>query len=237
MSREVRQRGFVSAIPRLVTIQFKNQFIIIVIISGDVSRNEFPNLMKSSMSSTDTYSTFNAIKWRNKIWRKGDIILTRKTKPVGLLGRIHRFLVPKCEADLSGNYYGATALAQIHLIPEEVFGSGEEASKLIFFYQINIETTDEIINSELKKIYERLPKQIEVTFPREYPLVEGLRVVSGTPIGDIKVIVKNSSGERLKSDRIPYKSGLKIIKMQTEIWKIEGFIPFSDFKSIQLSIF
>ena len=172
--------------------------------------------------TTDMYSVFHTINWRDRDWKRGDLIQTQNTKPAGLIGRINRFFVPKCTRNASGNYMGSPGFVEIYQIPEEVYGTGEDASKTIIFNKINTEVTDEKILNELNKTMEKLPKKVEVTFPRGYEIKSGDEIVAGTPIGDINVILKNMNGNKLTSDRIPFKTTTKKITVQTEILRVLG---------------
>ena len=86
-------------------------FLNICLLSEDIHRNDIPALKKNSF--TDTYSIFKAIDWRDREWKKGDFIQTKNTKPQGLIGRINRFLVPKCTRDTSGRFMGSPGFVRI----------------------------------------------------------------------------------------------------------------------------
>ena len=168
------------------------------------------------------YSVFHTINWRDRDWKKGDLIQTQKTKPMGLIGRINRFYVPKSSRNASGNYMGSPGYIQIHLMPEEVYGTKDDALREYDFNKINVNVTNEKIDSELNKTMEKLPKEVELTFPNGYEINDGGEIVAGTPIGDINVILKNMNGEKLTSDRIPYKTSTKKINIQTDILRVLG---------------
>ena len=73
----------------------------------------FRSLKKNSLS--EFYYVFNEIEWKEKVFKKNDYIKTQATKPVGLIGRIDKFLVPATgRRDNMGNYMGPPGFILIY---------------------------------------------------------------------------------------------------------------------------
>jgi hypothetical protein len=194
---------------------------------GCIARSSYPNLRKLSLR-TDTLSVFDEIEWRNKKWKKGDKIQTKDTRPSNLIGAIVRFLVPIKLSQDTKNYDGSPGLFEISQLPQEIYGSDNDATKICNFSQINLEVSKQQIEKELINHLEKLPEKILITFPKEHPLSDGEVIPAGRPIGDIQAFIQNSKGENLK-DRIPYKSGHKKMSLQMEILLKEGLFHLSFF--------
>ncbi|CAG2108835.1 unnamed protein product, partial [Medioppia subpectinata] len=183
----------------------------------DIPRNEVSTLRKSTTGAT--FSVFHRIVWKDKEWKKGDQILTRKTKPANIVGVITKFLVPvKC----SGDYIGSPGYVEIYQIPDLIYGKDSDASKIISFTKINTDATPEEISTEYNKLFHRLPHKMQIGFPNAFSLHPGDAIVAGRPIGDIQIKLINANGEDLTTDRIPQKATTKKLQIQADILRIEG---------------
>lgn len=182
-------------------------------LAGQVSRQDVVKYRKFA-ARYDTFTSYKQIEWHHKIYKNGDKIKTKDTRPSNVIGVIEKFLTPYKRSD--DTFDGSPGFFQMLQLPEEIYGTGPDARKIYHVSKINRDVSEDDIKKEINSLLEKLPANIELFFPRGFAVLEGSRIPAGQPIGDVQAVIKDGKGEKMNG-KVNLKSVRKNLNLQMDI--------------------
>ncbi|XP_045903847.1 structural maintenance of chromosomes flexible hinge domain-containing protein 1 isoform X2 [Micropterus dolomieu] len=186
---------------------------------GTITRTDVP-----TKKMQEPWATFSSIEWDGKIYRKGQLVKSRKTHPL-LYGSVVRFLL---YGDFDRDVFASGGQVEVALEPRAL----HDKTKTIAISKIDKTATDEAIKKYIDNESLKLPEKLKVDWPEGHPWPQNAVRPAGTPLGPIKVEIVNKKGESLS--RMPL-GDRGTVKKLTIVLKVIKHGPEGDQEVVNLT--
>ncbi|XP_033494631.2 structural maintenance of chromosomes flexible hinge domain-containing protein 1 [Epinephelus lanceolatus] len=151
---------------------------------GTITRTDVP-----VKKMQEPWATFSSIEWDGKIYKKGQLVKSRKTQPI-LYGSVVRFLL---YGKHDGNVFATGGQVELVLEPKAF----HDKNKTIPISKIDKTATDKAIKTYIDNDSARLPDILTVDWPSKNPWPQNAVRPAGSVIGELQIQILNKKGDSL----------------------------------------